>query len=181
MLKAASNCRTFLSLLIVYYLIARFLTQFSGLLSARIFFGQFWIKWVKLPLAVFVIYLAYLKTASKVHPKVTYFERFSNCLRREILEKTKTLHVMGAKVSCVFEKDNRNHFFFTKIDDIRQPKFFWKRKTTSTFLKMEVNLKKIIQPKTIKSKSNTIFENRRRSHFFLQWKTTSKKYATKSN
>ena len=39
----------------------------------------------------------------------------------------------------------------------RQPQFLWKMKTTS---------KKIIQPKTIKSKNNNTFENGRQPQFF---------------
>ena len=35
----------------------------------------------------------------------------------------------------------------------RRPYFFFKKKTTSISLKMEDNLKKIMQPKTIKSKN----------------------------
>ena len=65
----------------------------------------------------------------------------------------------------------------------RRPQFFGKRKTTSIFLKMEDNLKKIMQPKTIKSKNNNIFENGRLHKFFFKkednlifgkYKTTSK-------
>jgi hypothetical protein len=38
-------------------------------------------------------------------------------------------------------------------------------KITSIFLKMEDNLKKIMQPKTIKGKNNNIFENGRQPQF----------------
>ena len=42
---------------------------------------------------------------------------------------------------------------------------YLKRKTTSISLKNEDDLKKIMQPKTIKSKNNNIFENGRRPQF----------------
>ena len=45
---------------------------------------------------------------------------------------------------------------------------FFKRKTTSIYLKMEEDLKQMMQPKTIKSKNNNIFENGRRPQFCLK-------------
>jgi hypothetical protein len=58
------------------------------------------------------------------------------------------------KTTSIFSKmeDDLNSFFL-KEDDLN---FFWKWKKTS---------KKIMQPKTIKSKNNNIFENGRRTSF----------------
>ena len=52
---------------------------------------------------------------------------------------------------------------FLKLEDDLN---YLKRKTTSISLENEDDLKKIIQPKTLKSKNNNIFENGRRPHFF---------------
>ena len=62
-----------------------------------------------------------------------------------------------------------DHSFFEKG---RRSQFFFKWKITSIFLKIEDDLKKIMQPKTIKNKNNNVFENGRRPDFFLNRRRT---------
>ena len=46
--------------------------------------------------------------------------------------------------------------------------FFFTKGRPHLYLKMEDNLKKIMIPKTIKTKNNNIFENRRPPHVFFK-------------
>jgi hypothetical protein len=57
------------------------------------------------------------------------------------------------RASLHSEQFQASHYFFLKMEDNLN---FLKRKTTSSFMKMEDELKTIVQPSTIKSKTRVV-------------------------